>query len=412
MKKILVFIFLGMVSLTVISCGNKNEEPKDFKQGDEVIKDGVIYTYYDEENLYEKEIPFVEEENYKSYYNYYYYDMSDVKNKKKITTFEGNLLAYDKLANRYHFNPIPFQNYLEKCDLAFSPSIAEYYRIKDYFSPNFLSNGFVITGYTKDLPKDVVIPKKVYDIKVIQIGYKAFENALMETFTFLTDALINNEIHFELIHPFAFSNCPNLVDLKASARVLSMGISNCPKLEKISYITPTSDCSLYNLSSLTSILDCNPQPIESFVDDDYHSKVCFYQTWGFVKSSIYLCPKLEKITGESLTRRNRVVYRGSFPYYAFDTYEIVLKDLYFIVKGYEKAYTITYNKETLELNLPYLNTGLNYTGEIYKDLESTLIEEKEDAFYITISYPKISEELTDWPKDDFNDPIVLKISKK
>ena len=185
MKRFLM-LFLCIMSLSVFaSCKKEAEEVRTFKQGDEVVKDGVIYTYYDEENLF-KDTPFIEEDNYKSYYNYYYYDMSDFTDKKKITAFEGDLLEYDALSDGIKFNPVPFRYFLENCDLAFSPTTAEFYRLKDYFSLSYVPNGFIVTGYTEDLPKDVVIPSKIYNDCVLQIGFKAFENAPMETLTFIT----------------------------------------------------------------------------------------------------------------------------------------------------------------------------------------------------------------------------------
>lgn len=401
-----------LVFFTLASCDKR--EVKTYIQGDQVTLDGVIYTYYDEENLYSKEIPFVQEKEHKSYYNYYYYDMSELDNKQPISTYDGGLIHYldgNEIYGKKEFYAEAFHYFLKNCDLAFSPSTAEFYRIKDYFSPSFISNGFIVTGYTSDLGKNVIIPEKVNDIRVIQIGYKAFENAPMETFSFLTTDEYNkpHQPYYELVHPFAFSNCPNLIEIQTYARVLSMGISNCPKLEKVSYITPTSDCTLYNLPSLTSLKDIDARAIESrsFKTVD---RICFYQTRGFRKSSIYLCPKLQEITGIRLSQRGNVIYDYYVPFYAFDNYSIMLRDMYFVVKGYERAYTITYNPETLEMYLPCLNTGLNYTGELYKDPTSSSIEEKEDAFYVEVSYPKIIEGVTDWPTE-FCSPIQLKIPK-
>ena len=93
MKKI-ILLFLAILSvLTLVSC--KKEEdintPKEFRTGDIVTSNGVIYQYIDVckdietlEGEEAKEYIFEEEENYKAYYNYYYLDMSDYKNQPKL----------------------------------------------------------------------------------------------------------------------------------------------------------------------------------------------------------------------------------------------------------------------------------------------------------------------------------------
>lgn len=411
---------MGIFIMIVSSCQKETEDiTKEYKQGDQVIQDGVIYTYYDELGLFGEEMPFVDEGNYKSFYNYYYYDMSDYKNKDEITPFLGDLVhtEYDIYAIR-SFNKDVFHNYLKKCDRIYSPNSAQFYRLKDYFSPTRISNGFIVTGFTKDLPKDVVVPSKLKDIPVTQIGFKAFEEAPMETFIFETPKYAVDYLNFTLIHPFAFSNCPNLVELKSHARVLSMGISNCPKLKSMENVRPTMDCSLYNLPELETLIDIDTSAFYPFFENLYKNDngyydsphtVSFYQTCGFEKSSIYLCPKLRKITGEKLSKRLNVVYMGSSPYYAFDDYSIMLLDTMFSIKT-PYGFPLTYNPDTLEVNLPYLNTGLNYKGELYKDPKSTKIEENENHFEVPVSYPKIEEDMTDWSKT-FNDPITLKINK-
>ena len=93
MKKI-ILLFLAILSvLTLVSC--KKEEdintPKEFKTGDIVIYNGVIYEYLDMLNdiisLSGKETleyVFTEEEDYKAFYSTYYLDMSDYKNQPKL----------------------------------------------------------------------------------------------------------------------------------------------------------------------------------------------------------------------------------------------------------------------------------------------------------------------------------------
>ena len=86
MKKI-ILLFLAILSvLTLVSCKKEKEDintPKEFKTGDIVIYNGVIYEYLDMfkdiNSLSGKEAleyVFTEEEDYKAFYSTYYLDMS------------------------------------------------------------------------------------------------------------------------------------------------------------------------------------------------------------------------------------------------------------------------------------------------------------------------------------------------
>ncbi|MDE7161665.1 MAG: hypothetical protein K2N65_02775, partial [Anaeroplasmataceae bacterium] len=415
MKKLLMLICASCMLLGLTACKEKKEEHKEFKQGDIVIEDGVIYTYYSYENLYESIIPFVEEDTPKSYYNYYYYDMSSYKEQPAIVPFEGDLVeSYDvSYSHQVLYNSNVFYNFLTYSNPIYSPQTAYFYRLIDYFSTQILGEGFIATGYTEQIKKDVDIPTEIENTPVIQIGFKAFENAPIETFTFMGNDLVErNHIIYNIIHPFAFSNCENLKTIKTNARVLSMGISNCPNLEEIYYITPTTDCSLYNLPKLKSIIDCNPLSI--FLDymvyfpeyrytGTYYMDIRFYGACsGLRKSSIYLCPNLSELTGKDLSRRNNVVYIDRYtPFYAHENYTIMLRDEDFTNFSYRKRQYKLYNNNN-EIYLPYLNNGLNYKGELFLDSESEAIKEEEDAFYVTTAYPKIIEGANFYNDDEYN----------
>ena len=414
MKKLLIFLCLATMLIGVSACKEK-KEPKEFKQGDVVIEEGIIYTYYTYKELYETAIPFVEEDSPKSYYNYYYYDMSSYKEQPAIVPFEGQLVEFEYVSGyRVLYNPEVFYNFLTYTNPIYSPQTAYFYRLIDYFSPKVLGEGFIVTGYTEEVKKNVEIPTEIENTPVIQIGFKAFENAPIETFTYLYYNPPYPTISvYNLIHPFAFSNCENLTTIKTDARVLSMGISNCPNLEEIYYITPTTDCSLYNLPKLKKIVDCRPYPIYS-TSDGYGSTdfVRLYGTCGGLrKSLIYLCPSLSELTGDNLERRNNAIYLGGLPYYVFDDYTILLRDLFFTNFSCEKLCCALYNKDN-EIYLPYINNGLNYNGGLFLDPESKAIIEKEDAFYVTTAYPKIIEGGNHFIEDEYDEAIVLKIAKK
>ena len=413
MKKVFLLLCIFCMLLGLSACKEKKEEPKEFKQGDVVTKDGIIYTYYTYEELYETAIPFVEEDSPKSYYNYYYYDMSSYKEQPAIVPFEGTLFVEDSFPVTYY--PDVFYNFLTYSDPIYSPQTAYFYRLIDYFSPEVLGEGFIVTGYTEDIKKDVEIPMEMENTPVIQIGFKAFENAPIETFTYLCYKKPYATFPvYNIIHPFAFSNCENLKTIKTDARVLSMGISNCPNLEEIYYITPTTDCSLYNLPKLKRIVDCRPVPIKTYdaKEDGYECHVLLHSTSGLRKSSIYLCPNLSEITGKNLSKRDNVVYYSSYyPYYVFNDYTIMLRDVYFTNLNSDKYGYVLYNKDN-EIYLPYINNGLNYKGNLFLKPESEAIKEEEDAFYVTTAYPKIIDGADSYAGEEYDEPIILKIPKK
>ncbi len=412
MKKIIFYAFLLFITFFLEACRKDDPEQNVYEQDEQVIRDGIIYTYYTYENLYEKEIPFSIQSEL-SYYNYYYYDMSDIQNQGAIYTIQGELgtIGYNEDHTRYgyHFDPIPFYDYLRFCNPIYSPVDANFFRIKDYFTPTSLGEGFVVTGYTKELPKDVKIPNQVDGIKVTHIGYKALQLAPMESLIFNQEmGDINSS---PIIHPLAISNCPNLKIIDTDARTLSMGVSNCPKLEKISGIRLFSDCSLYNLPSLTSILDSNSQTMLAH-KNEWTTMIYSPIPNGIRKSSIYLCPKLSQLTGSHLkTIGNVVYYNNHFPFYVFDQYEIELRDDAYKELSYNKCLCLPYNPVSNTIYLSYLNNGLNYNGTFYSSLDNELIQETEDGFYIDVSYPKIIEG-ANFFSEEYHKPIKLKIIDK
>ena len=421
MKKIFILICTFCMLLGVSACKKKKEEPKEFNQGDIVIEDGIIYTYYTEEYLVDKVIPFVKEDDYKPYYNYYYYDMSNCDNLPAIpTSFEGALEYKYTFSDTFEFFPETFYDYLKYCEPNHSPTSAYFYRLRDFFSytlkgDSFFNSdskgdSFIVTGYTEDLQEDVVIPSIVQSVPVKQIGFKAFEQAPMKTLTFLSDDF--SPSGYNLIHPFAISECNNLVELKTNAKALSMGVSNCQKLEKIQYIGFVSDCSLCNLPKLKTIVDCDARP---YFDKRtmIAGQVSLHNTSGIRKSSIYNCPSLYSLTGYPLTEYKGVIYYDNlYPYYTRSSFELVLKDEFFTNLSWNSYVSLAYNLDTMELYLPFLNNGLNHSrSTIYFDSSCKEIIEKEDGYYISIAYPKIIKG-SRYYSSLYEEPVYLKIISK
>ena len=373
MKKIGVSLLFIVLCLTIASCKKKEEidimQAKDFEIGDIVEYQGVIYEYFTDKyissSLYSQDYIFKDEEKYKSYYDYYYYDMSDYKNQKEI-------------------KPLDLWDYYRKkgidVDIEVSPTSAYYLRIFPLFidSTSPIHEGFIVKGYNWTLPKNVVIPTTLFGHKVRQIGFKAFENAPMETFE------IDNNL---LIHPFAFHNCPNLERVSfPSAYILSMGISNCENLESIgTTVYPLGDCVLYDLPQITEIKRVD------FISRNYFDfQYCFGQG-GIRKSMFYKCPKLREIGSDqghnkSTYEKYNVVYTvDDVPIYVYDLYNVILNEDIFRYEKRENI-SIVYNPDTLEAYLPFLDDGLDKKGTFIIPENSNIFVEEDDGIYAYVSY--------------------------
>lgn len=397
-KKIKLFLIFFMGAFAFTACKPNETQNDEYKQGDQVVLDGVIYTYYDEENL-EKTTPFQSETEYKPYYNYYYYDMSSYSEQPAIHVFEGEFFH-----KKMEFWPETFYDFLTYCDAKHSPSFAYFFRLRDFF-PDSLVSGFIVSGYTKELPDEVVILSNIDGIPVTQIGFKAFMNAPMRKLSFLTED--SYKMKTTLIHPFAFFNCNNLVDIESNARVLSMGISSCQNLKEISYIGLFSDCSLFHLPNLSSLNQCDPRPYFDLTSQD----IQLSNTCGLRKSCIYDCPKAG-ITGYNLYSNNGVIYYDNiYPFYIHFTLnpvEIKWSDKWFEKNGH---YHWMYDEKTMQLYIPFMNNGLNINYKFFIEEGSQLIKEEADGIYVNVSYPKIIKGAT-YFSGIYEDPLTLKISSQ
>lgn len=372
MKKLLFSFLFILLGILVVSCSDNQEvdinQFRDFNLGDTIEYKGVIYEFFTDEYINStfksQQYMFKEEENYKSYYDYYYYDMSDYKNQNEM-------------------KPIGTWDYYERkgidSDIDLSPTSAYYLRLFPILNCGN-GNEFIITGYTDQLPKHVEIPKFLFGYSVEQIGFKAFENAPMESIQF------RNSI---IIHPYAFHNCNNLktisFDERGLAKVLSMGISDCAQLEVINaVITPYGDCVCYNLPNLVKIEDIN---IPLHIKLKY--KFCL-GLGGVRKSFLYNCPKFEQIGDSSWSFssyiKDNVLYTYDHnPIYVFDNYKLQFNEQAFKYETRNQI-SVVYNPNTFEAYIPFLNDGLDKKGEIIVSKDSDILVEEDDGIYAYVTY--------------------------
>ncbi len=390
MKK-LSFIIMSFITIfTLISCQKKEsiDDPMEFETGDTVEYNGVIYEYIDYNEIpmtYQDNLEYVfeEEEDYKAFYHTYYIDMSDYKSQPNL---------------REDIKKQGWEEFIDENCILESPTKAYALHVRFFFENFFRSStskqSFIVKGYTDDLPKDVVLPMSIHGHSMTQIGYRAFENAPMETLTFKWYSALERGCYI-LVHPYAISNCENLKEINFDTlpgAIMSMGISNCNNLERVKGIMPTMDCSFYNLPKLKEVNEVS-------LLFNWEEKPIFstcYGLGGIRKSFFYNCPKIKIFTEKPYDKgtigivNNTVYYQtyyAAYPIYVFDNFAAMIDDGVYSY-GFQ-FYTLLYNPDTLEAYVPLLNDGLNKKGTflfLHRFQDSSSVIEDETGIYINAIY--------------------------
>ena len=392
MKKVLMIISTILLIL-LVSC--KEEESnivfKDkYEVGDVIEVDNIIYTYT---NLLELGPFSFNDETPDSCYRYYYTDMSN-KNQPEITGYDSHL-----------FDDVKYR------DVYLSPE-AYYYDFHnrslegDYRANSF---GFLVTSCNKDLEGDVVIPSMLGEHLVIGIGINAFKDSKIKSLTLE----YSDTNRFNLIHPYAISNCPNLefIKLNSEAVCLSMAISDCPKLKEITNLNAYFDCTLYNLESLETINNFNDGFV-SFINwyeldnvkYQYFAQFPHYLS-GQEKSVFYLCPNIKNLNTRD-DYENYYFWIGNVLYYhkidmvnnICTFYPIYVRKgnnqiIYLSLKNFTRisstSFAVKINAKKEVFYLPCINNGYEDKYKIFPidiDYNDVLLEE--NKITLTLKHSK------------------------
>ncbi|MCL2521286.1 MAG: leucine-rich repeat domain-containing protein [Erysipelotrichales bacterium] len=256
MKKILILgmmllmvaagVFVTLILTGVISFKNY-EELIEYKNGDEVIRNGIVYTFVDLDELWGRNEVRVYDFNINDkllFHHFYYFNMSDNK-QEPITPF--------KQFNHWELRDDPDYDGPLLTEIALM-----YYRRarNDFFNLVHLIEaftehrqaGFFVSGFTSRVGRNVRVPESIHGNNVIGVGYRAFENSNIRMFSF--ESSLGG-----VILPYAFDNSNELreITLPDNSLLLSKSISNLARLERIHGANRPMEASLYNLPVLESI---------------------------------------------------------------------------------------------------------------------------------------------------------------
>ena len=323
MKKV-YFLGLLIILITGLMGCFWDEEVKEFQNGDQVIQNGVIYTFVSWDELMGlngiRVYDFNECQRGVVFHHYYYFNMADRK-QVPITPILGEVRHRLRVySSEQHQN---WQLMYHRCGL--NDYFALYHMLADR-SNGVYGSGFIASGYTNRLGRNVRIADQINGNNVIAIGYRAFENSRMRTLRWDTRGGI--------ILPYAFNTSERLREIRLNQGIiLSKGISNLNRLIKISGIEHPLEASLYNLPNLTSliefgantdsfvmsmIIDHAPEHLVTPSRRRIHIWTSFNRAHSFVRNT----PNIRKMTARSSIFRDVEIQMTS--YMTWLGYEVVI----------------------------------------------------------------------------------------
>ena len=305
MKKIRAIVLTTLILLVLMLCSkfiiqmlinlpNRSlEEVREFQNGDEVIRRGVIYTFVDRAELLGENgirvYDFNQNQSHYIFHHYYYFDMTD----QTQTPINLNNVDYDTF--RMMYNRRARNDFFSLWDLI-------YMEIQNEFSGQGaydFEGGFIISGFTNQIRRNVEIPSTINGNRVLGVGYRAFAGSPIRSFTWNRNVSVGRIL---FIAPYAFDSSEQLRTIGLSRSesgllLLSKSISNLERLTEIRGISTVINAGLYNLPRLHTISDFRfqgPRFVRSGLFLDF--------TFDYERSFIKQVPNLREIGAVSWER--------------------------------------------------------------------------------------------------------------
>lgn len=347
------------------------------------------------------------------FHDYYYYDMSDLDNQKTI-------VSYDDLAKNAGIHDTNLYNaygFAKKTSPEAVPDKTSYVQTNHFVNflqpedqshrPSWITSGFVISSFTDELKKNIVVPATIEGYPVFGVGYRAFESASMESIRFKSESI--------LVLPFALNHCPNLKSVSFASRwtvLFSMAVANCPVLETIDQINFMMDASLYNLPKLNKITNYSYDVVFASKQIEHtgiRANYAIEANHGTRKSAFYLCPNIQEITMEKtlynvpykieedddilyLRRIDKNPSEFQVPLYLKTKKEsenqtwIIKHSLY--LRRPDKFMNGLFDAESKKCIFPYMNDGYQRNVLFDRDTLNSQFEIVGDKIYCSPTYPE------------------------
>ena len=237
---------------------------------------------------------------------------------------------------------------------SYNPNVPEYYSGNIKYKINEETNEAIVTGTKNKNVKKIVIPSKIDEYKVTEIGYYAFGD-----YKNLTDVTIPNTV--KKINGEAFFNCKKIKNIKIPNSVQLIGyyaFFGCSGLEKIEIpnsVTTIENMAFESCSNLKSVkLSENLKAIDG------------YAFYGCKKLTSVKVPKKVKVIGdgafENCKKLKQVKIPSSVKKIGVDVFNKCNTNLVLIVEN--KSYAKKYAKDN----------KINYESNITKNLKISWVK--------------------------------------
>ena len=410
MKKIVITLIILIISLGLIACESEVFERIEYSNGDRVIRNGIIFEYFDlnvvirDQEFNNRVFSFDSNDNY-PIHSHYYFDMTS-RNQEPIKPFDFSLRGSDEFMR-----------------IAYAIGSANNARTLGgwYFSLGFLTgllntsdltwfdgtttrcmSGFIVVGRSDERIRNIVIPGVVDGNFVFGIGFGAFQNTNITSFRWENRPggwFSGSPV--TIILPYAFDNTKYLESITLPTGtgrniIFSKGVSNS-SVREITNVHALMDASFYNLEELeTVILGIGFGTSNRSGTFTYNEEVLLLELnlfAGFRRSAFYKTPNLTNIISNTIFYQNGVFYWIAGTDFENQT---VIEPIFFL-DGFRLNVDIIRGGATIRLNqdgtytMAGFNLGREVSGELYSERsEDALAEEG----YIHLQWGSIRNNLS------------------